>query len=85
MYFTIYKTTNNIDNKIYIGKHKTANLNDSYLGSGQRLKRAIKKYGKENFSKETLFIFDNEFDMNMKEKEIITEEFVNRLTHIIWA
>ena len=78
MFYTIYKTTNNINGKFYIGKHQTKNPNDSYYGSGKKLELAIKKYGKENFTKELLFIFDNEQEMNAKEKEIITEEFVSR-------
>jgi len=78
MYYTIYKTTNNINNKFYIGKHQTTNPYDNYYGSGKKLELAIKKYGKENFTKEVLFIFDNEVEMNLKEKELITEEFVNR-------
>lgn len=45
--YTIYKTTNKIDGKIYIGKHETQDLKDGYLGSGTHLKRAIKKYGEE--------------------------------------
>lgn len=48
----IYKTTNLINGKIYIGRDK--NDNDSYLGSGLLLSKAIKKYGKENFKKETI-------------------------------
>jgi group I intron endonuclease len=48
----IYKTTNVINGKYYIGKD-TNNLS-YYLGSGVLLKRAIKKYGKENFIKEIL-------------------------------
>lgn len=78
MKYTIYKTTNTINNKIYIGKHQTENINDSYLGSGVSLERAIKKYGKEYFIKEILHIFDNEEEMNSKEKELVTEEFIKR-------
>jgi hypothetical protein len=48
----IYKTTNLINGKSYIGKDKHNNPN--YLGSGKRLRSAIKKYGKENFKKEIL-------------------------------
>lgn len=52
MYMIIYKTTNLINNKFYIGKD--AKNTKSYFGSGKVLKLAIKKYGKENFKKETL-------------------------------
>lgn len=74
-YYTIYKTTNNINGKFYIGKHITDNPNDTYLGSGVALIKAIKKYGKDNFSKEVLYIFNSEDEMNLKEKEIVTESF----------
>lgn len=78
MYYTIYKVTNKLNGKFYIGKHQTTNIDDSYYGSGKAIKEAIQKYGIDSFSKEVLFIFDNEDDMNNKEKELITEEFVNR-------
>ena len=71
MYYTIYKITNKINNKFYIGKHQTEDLNDGYMGSGKLIKRAIKKYGFDNFVKEILHIFDNEADMNAKEKELV--------------
>lgn len=48
------------------------------MGSGKRIKKAIKKYGIENFTKEILFIFESEEEMNLKEKELVTEEFVKR-------
>lgn len=76
MYYTIYKITNNINGNYYIGMHKTKNLNDRYFGSGKILKQAILKNGKENFTKETLFIFDNEVDMISKEKELVTRDLV---------
>lgn len=76
MYFTVYKTTNLLNGKFYVGMHKTSNIDDEYLGSGKVLLNAIKKYGKENFKKEVLFVFDNEEDMKEKEKEIVTEEFL---------
>lgn len=78
MYYTIYKVTNKTNGKFYIGKHQTTNVDDTYYGSGKAIKEAIQKYGIDSFVKEVLFVFDNEDDMNSKEKELITEEFVNR-------
>lgn len=78
MFYTIYKITNAIDGKIYIGKHQTKNLNDCYMGSGKNLKRAIRKHGIENFTKEILFHLMTEDEMNAKEAELVTEEFCLR-------
>jgi phosphopantetheinyl transferase (holo-ACP synthase) len=78
VFYTIYKTTNKINGKIYIGKHQTKDLDDKYIGSGKHLCRAIKKYGIENFQKEILFQFDTEAEMNAKEAELVTEEFCLR-------
>jgi hypothetical protein len=78
MHYLIYKITNKKNGKIYIGKHQTLNVQDDYLGSGKLLKKAIQKYGQQNFTKEILFIFDNEKEMNSKEKELVTEEFCGR-------
>ena len=74
--YTIYKTTNIVNNKTYIGCHKTLNINDDYIGSGKLLKRAVKKYGRENFLKTILFVFDSPEDMFSKEKEIVDKLFV---------
>ena len=77
MYYTIYKITNQINNKFYIGKHQTENLDDGYMGSGRAIKAAIRKHGKDNFVKEILYTFDNPETMNQKEIEMVDEGVVN--------
>lgn len=72
----LYKTTNLINGKFYIGVHSTDRINDKYIGSGKLLKRAIEKYGRENFKREILYWFDNLEDMYEMEKQIVNEEFV---------
>jgi len=71
LHYTVYKTTNIINGNYYIGQHRTKNLNDEYLGSGTVISDAIAKHGRENFSKEILFVFDNFDDMNNKEIELV--------------
>lgn len=61
----IYRTTNLLDGKIYIGKDK--NNIPSYIGSGIRLLNAIKKYGKDNFKKEILEVCSDEESLNERE------------------
>lgn len=76
MYFIIYQITNLINGRTYIGKHETSDLNDGYMGSGVAICRAIKMYGKENFSKEILYFLETREEMNSLEKEIVCEDFV---------
>jgi len=72
-YYIVYKTTNLINGKRYIGYHKTDNLDDGYLGSGLVLLNAIKKYGKENFIRETLGMFSDSKSALDYERMLITE------------
>jgi group I intron endonuclease len=68
----IYKTTNLINGKYYIGKDSK---NDpKYLGSGVLLNLAINKYGKENFKKEILHICNSINELNSLEREIVNED-----------
>lgn len=77
-HYCLYKITNLLNEKIYIGIHKSTNLDDSYVGSGKLIKAAIKKYGIGNFKKEILETFSSEADMIAREIEVVTEEFCNR-------
>lgn len=76
LYNFVYKTTNLINNKYYIGVHSTDDLDDGYLGSGKLLKRALKKYSKENFKREILHFCESMDAALAKEKEIVDLEFV---------
>ena len=78
-HYLIYKTTNKINNMIYVGCHITENLDDGYLGSGKYFKNALEKYGRDNFEREILFECKEEEEMYSKEEEIVDEIFVARL------
>jgi len=74
-YGFIYITTNILDNKKYIGQKKYDKRSDNYLGSGIHLKYAIKKYGRENFTREILEECDNKNMLD--EREIYWIDFYN--------
>lgn len=71
MHYLVYQITNTLNGKDYIGCHKTENKDDGYMGSGKVLKRAIKKYGLENFKKDILFEASSSEEMFTKEKELV--------------
>jgi hypothetical protein len=76
MYFTVYKTTNLVNGKIYIGVHKTNNPFDDYLGSGTAINNSIIKYGRDNFEKDILAICDTEEEMYEIEKRLVNQTFL---------
>ncbi len=90
--YIVYLTTNLVNNKIYIGVHKTASLEfDGYIGCGVNINKsnsynkpkthfqyAVKKYGIKSFKRITLRSFENEQDALDLERWLVTEEFVRR-------
>lgn len=71
-YGYIYKVTNTIGNKIYIGQH-IGNFDKYYLGSGIYINNAIKKYGRSNFKVELIIEANNKFELDNLEKQYIKE------------
>ena len=68
MYGYIYLTTNLINNKKYVGQHRSEIFEpNKYLGSGKLLQKAIDKYGKENFRCELLEECSSDSELNEKE------------------
>lgn len=78
MFYYLYEIRNKINGKIYVGVHKTNDMNDGYMGSGKIIKSAIKKYGIENFEKTILEIFASSEAMFAREKEVVTDDFLLR-------
>ena len=73
--FYIYKITNLINGKTYIGQHEYKKLNDNYMGKGVHLRRAQKKYGIENFKKDILvFNISERKHADLLEKTFIAAE-----------
>lgn len=83
----LYKTTNLVNNKIYVGVHCTDNLEDGYIGCGifcqqhatdkWLLHRAVRKYGYESFSREILEFFEKVELAFQREREIVNSLWVN--------
>lgn len=92
MKYIVYKTTNKINGKFYIGVHRTnPDIFDGYIGCGVNHKdskkfklkgfpAAVRKYGYENFIRETLFEYPDTKEGHdlayEKEAEIVTLEFI---------
>ena len=75
-YHYIYKTTNLVNGKYYIGMHSTDNLQDGYIGSGKRLWYSINIYGKQNFKCEILEMLPDRGSLKEREKELVNEDIL---------
>lgn len=73
MIYYIYKITNINTQKVYVGSHQTNNIEDGYFGSGIYLKRAIAKYGMDQFKKEIIEFCTSKDEMHKRETEILLE------------
>lgn len=78
MYY-VYKTTNIVNNKIYVGVHKSDNIqSDQYLGSGKILNIAILKYGRDKFNRQILYEFKQQSEAYFMQSQIVDKQFVKR-------
>jgi hypothetical protein len=70
--FLLYITVNNINGKVYGGKH-IGYRTDKYIGSGTTIfLKAVKKYGKENFTRRWLKLkINNKQKLDLLEKKLI--------------
>lgn len=93
MKYIVYETTNLINDKIYIGVHKTVNpdIFDGYLGCGvlatqpytymhpkTHFQYAVKKYGPKNFRRKVLAIFDTLEEASNLERDLVNEIYLQR-------
>ena len=78
MYYLVYEVKNKLNGKIYVGYHKTNDLDDGYMGSGKHIKAVINKYGVEKFEKRIIKFCSSEEEMKKVEIEIANEEFIKR-------
>lgn len=72
MYGYIYLTTNLINGKKYIGKHRSEIFDEGYKGSGILIQRALNKYGFDNFECKILCECCDDKELNEQEKYYIS-------------
>ena len=76
-YRYLYKITNKLTGQYYYGIHSTLKLNDNYMGSGSKIKTAIKSLGINNFKKEYICFYENDELLKTAEYNILTEDVLN--------
>lgn len=74
----LYKITNLLTGKIYIGARKTICVDDGYMGSSKYLANDIKQFGIENFKREILEFFETQEQLADAERKMVNRDFVNR-------
>jgi group I intron endonuclease len=83
MFYIVYKITNQLNNRYYIGSHRTKKLHDHYMGSGKIIKEAIQKYGVENFKREYIFFAFDKKSMSWAEEQLVSTQDNDPLSYNI--
>ena len=93
MKYIVYKTTNLVNNYIYIGVHKTENpdIFDNYIGNGvyinkphtyekskTKFQQAVNEFGTKSFKREVLAIYDTPEEAYSLEEQLVNENFLAR-------
>ena len=78
MKYYVYKITNKMNGKWYIGKRKHHSpTDDRYMGSGRLIREAIAKYGIDCFDKSIIEVFDSDEKASKLEASLVTKESIN--------
>ena len=75
-YHFIYKTTNLINDKFYVGMHSTGDLEDGYFGSGKVINYSVNSHGIENHQVEILEFLSSREELKKREAEVVNEELL---------
>lgn len=81
-YHFIYKTTNLLNGKFYVGMHSTDDLDDGYFGSGRIINYSVEKYGIDNHKVEILEFLSSREELKIREAEIVNEELLSNPLNI---
>lgn len=73
----IYRTTNLLNGRYYVGLHSTDKVDDDYIGSGKRFWNEVNKYGRENFKREIVEFFPSRRELKARERDLVNEEMLN--------
>ena len=76
-YHIIYQVTNIHSDEYYIGVHSTDDIEDGYLGSGQRIKASIKKHGQDSFIKQILSSHLTREDAILEETRLVNIQLLS--------
>ena len=77
MHHLVYKTIRKSTGEYYIGVHSTHNINDMYMGSGDRIKRIISKEGKVGLERTILYECGTRAEALLIESTLLTSDVLN--------